>query len=116
MEKIYSIFELLKIIEQRPWMYLLWKKSLNSLLDYLYWYINWVWTCWWSDKLLLEEFHNFQEYIVDNTIWKENRTNDCYLYWDCILNISNWDDEKWFNLFFELLDRYLSDYKVLIEI
>lgn len=116
MGKIYNIFELLKIIQRRPWMFLIKKKSIYDLLNFKYWYQMWLWDCWYENKLLYELFHIFQDYIVEETIWMKNRTDDCWKYWDCLLKVSNWDEEKAFDLFYELLDKFIEKENIEINI
>lgn len=114
MEKIRNIFEMLKFIQLRPWMYLIKKKSIYSLLEFKYWYQIWVGSSGFGDVLLYEKFHEFQDYIIEHTIWRKNATNDCWKYWDCLLKVSNWDEEKAFDLFFELMDKFMIQENIIL--
>lgn len=114
MKKIYSIFELFKIIQKRPWMYLWEKQTLTNLLGFLAWYSFWIWDD--NKKLLNKLFYKFQDYIVEKTVGMDNRTNDCWMFQDCLLKVSDGNEEKAFYLFFELLDNFIEKERIVIDI
>jgi hypothetical protein len=46
----------------------------------------------------------------------DNRNNDCWKYWDCLLKVSSYNEEKAFDLFFELLDKFIEENNIEINI
>lgn len=106
---------MLKIIEIRPWMFLRKKKTIYGLYDFISWYKIWVIDSWYTEKLLSEKFRKFSDYITENTIWMDNRTNDCWLPYDCLLKVTNMDESKAFDLFFELLDKFIEKENIEID-
>lgn len=110
----YSIIELLKLIKQRPWIYIWTNRNVKSVIIFISWYSFWI----WNDNELLkdEQFNKFQDYLIDKTIWMDNRNNDCWKYWDCLLKVSSYNEEKAFDLFFELLDKFIEENNIEINI
>lgn len=117
MEKVFNLFELMKLVQKRPGMYLLRKKSIYDLLNFKYWYQIGVSRDNNLDDLIeIKKFHKFQDYIIEKTIWMNNRTNDCYLSHDCLLKVTNNDEGKAFDLFFELMDEFIAIENIVIDL
>lgn len=108
MSKIQDIFTLLKCIQQRPIMYLFWGKNLIGLLNFISWYSIWIWNSWYWDTLLKDKYFRFHEFIIEKTIWMQNRTDKVFLSHHCLLDFTNWNEEKAFDLFFKLLDEFIK--------
>lgn len=116
MEKVFNVFELMKIIQKRPGMYLWDQKTVKSLIIYISAYSFWVWIFEKEYLLESENFNKFQDYIIEKTIWMANRTNECWKYWDCLLKATNNDEEKAFDLFFELMDEFIGIENISIDL
>lgn len=116
MEKVFNLFELMKIIQKRPGMYLWDQKTVRSIIIYISAYSFWIWISWKENLLESENFIKFQDYIVENTIWMTNRTDECWKYWDCLLKVTNNDEEKAFDLFFELMDEFITNENISIDL
>jgi hypothetical protein len=112
--KYLSLLELIKLIQKRPWNFLWDRKNIKDLIIFISWYSFGIWN---ENKILKnEEFYKLQDYIIENTIWIENRTNECWIYWDCLLKVTGWNDEKAFDLFFTLMDEFIEKEKIEINI
>lgn len=106
---------MLKLMQQRPGMYLWERQIVSNILSFVYWYQIWVGDCWHEEELHYELFYKFQDFIVENTIRMDNRTDDCWMINECLLKVSNGDEKIAFTLFFKLLDKFIEEEGIEIE-
>ena len=114
---IYIVTTLLTI-KKIPIVYL-WKKSLTIL----FWFIDWyqfrlkenIWLDNWDESDDFIFWEKFKKYIYSKITWKHNK-NINKLYYELILEMSNWDEEVWVDLFFKLLDEFIEKEWIQIDI
>lgn len=116
MNDLCTIIELLFIIKIRPRMYLQ-KKSIYSLIDYVSWYQTWVFRFNINDEDIKRDEHlKFKDYIIENTVWFDYANKNRLLSHDCLLFKTNWDEEKAFDMFYDLLDKFIEKEWIKVDI
>ena len=102
-----NLFLLFWYLKNRPWMWLV-DRNLLSLQWFIQWYIMSLYSH--DNEVLFEKYDSilskFYQYIHLKLDWKFWVN---FLWWQLILLEANNDQEKAFNLFFELFDEFKKE-------
>lgn len=111
--KFLSIFWLFEPIKNRYWMYFYWKKfsELEAFISWFMFVLNnsKLFPSFEQEKNIYLEFHEFIVKKLSNKHW-----NILSYYRLILLEVGN-DEEKAFDLFFELWDEFVKEKGIVFE-
>lgn len=119
-----NIFEIPLLIRRRPEMYLTlikwfeWNKKISSLFSFIHWYLYWVgdWTPKNRKILNIDKWHDFNMYIIINTVWYDKANEEWISAFTGLLIVCDYDEEKALDLFYQLLDQFIEQEWIKINI
>lgn len=95
-----------------------WNKKISSLFNFIHWYLYWVGDSNPKhDKILnIKKWDEFEMYIIINTVWYERANEEWIFAFRSLLTVCDYNEEKALDLFYKLLDNFIEQEEIEINI